>query len=564
MSSSDFVKKLIENVKCKSPTSYVSLNEDWKFSVGRIMMTGILKNQFYRTADEAATEALPLLISAAQKDPMFVLRAACFARDSNMKGMVKVGLAAVAGQASDQFLAQDEVKNCAIGLLATFHPGQLLQFVELVKSKACGRGLGARPQKWVAKVMENWTTDKVEEFTLKYPTALNALLRLVHPNLNVSCGNLARYVLTSTGSMSKNGKPAGKKQKVVEYLKSNSTDSVLIAKTMLDESIPWDVIKGFAKMDKNVWLASLTQMGLSALLLNLRSLDEHGVFDTDSGVAALKMKLSEVQNGRSLPIDFAKPYIHCLNVKVRDQLLNAMAEVLQVDMPALQGKKIGVSVDISGSMSGETLQTAGLLSVPFVKSDLWFTTFDTSLHEEGSHVCPQVKNLPPIKQIKNLLSLRTNGGTDVGISIRMAIKQKRKLDLMVIVTDEHQNTGTPLMTVWKEYKKTVNPRAELWVINATNIPWHSADFGDPSVTVYQSMTPAIFKNLQFVGQDLVSAIENYELKTFNVTNFVSSPHKSKKEEVVKEVKSSSKFVNKVLTAKSKVKKVAKKKVRSYK
>jgi hypothetical protein len=70
------------------------------------------------------------------------------------------------------------------------------------------------------------------------------------------------------------------------------------------------------------------------------------------------------------------------------------------------------------------------------------------------------------------------------------------------------------MQEWKKYKRQVNPRAQLWVINATNYQWHSANFDDPSVTVYQTMTPAIFKNLQYAGIDLVGQIKKLDLDEF--------------------------------------------------
>jgi hypothetical protein len=92
------------------------------------------------------------------------------------------------------------------------------------------------------------------------------------------------------------------------------------------------------------------------------------------------------------------------------------------------------------------------------------------------------------------------------------------MDLMVVITDEQQNTGTPLMVAWKQYKEIVNPDAQMWIINASNIEWHSADFGDRSVTVYQTMTPALFKNLEYVGQNIVQAIRNFDLSTFGEQN----------------------------------------------
>jgi hypothetical protein len=523
MSSSSFVKSLIGENKNKKleETKYLNKNEDWKQAVARVMLTGILRNQYYRSADNAAKEAIKLFVEVSKKDPTYLLKAAAYARNVNMKGMVKLGIAALAANASDDFL--DTYRSNIVDLLATFNPNQLLQFVELMKSKALGRGFGARSQKWIQLVMQSWNDDRIEEFTLKYPTSFKALLRLAHPNYKGFNGKLVRYLLDPNKKTTAKdyGKAFGKKQKAVEKMKTLKSESK-VAELMLENSVPWDVVKGFHQIKGDVGLAMMTQMGLSALLLNIKSLEQNNILNTKQAMKALEMKLNEVKNGRSIPIDFAKPYIHCSNVHIKQLLVKAIVDSLENSMPEIEGRNIGVSVDISGSMAGEPLVTAGLLAVPFLKSKkLWFTTFDTSLYEEGenparnysfySGFCPKLKGKNKTDQVNSLLQLKTAGGTDVAISLRKAITNKIKLDLHVLITDEQQNTGTPLMKEWKEYKKKVNPRAELWVINASNLEWHAADFEDPSVTVYQTMTPAIFKNLQFFGQDLPSAIEEFDL-----------------------------------------------------
>lgn len=524
MSSANFVKQMLgtsrSNVKVDT---YLSKNELPEEAVARVLLTGILKNQFYRSADNAAKEALPLFVERAQKDPEFLLKGACLARNTHMKGMVKVALAAIAGSSDERFLANDVNRDAAIALLATFHPGQLIQFVELMKSKQFGRGFGSRPQKWVRAAMEGWGYKKLEDYTLKYPTALNQLVRLVHPRYVDGRAGLIRYVLDG-----RKAEATGSKQKIVEEIKKVQ-DTKLVANAMLDHSIPWDVVKGFAGLKGEIATASMTQMGLTALLLNIRSLEQHNVFSTDGGLTALKMKMKEVQNGRSIPLDFAKPYIHTSNQRVKDILLSAMVDVLDVDMGAVEGLDVAVSVDISGSMSGETLQTAGLLTIPFLKAKtLWFTTFDTALYEEGvdratartslwggyGGFCPKIKGLSRKEQVKNLLSMRTAGGTDTSQPIVHAIRQNRKVDVFVLITDEQQNSGRPLMTAWKQYRAKVNNKAQLWIVNATNYEWHAADFGDPSVTVYQTITPALFRNLDYVGQDPTMAIKNLSLKDF--------------------------------------------------
>jgi hypothetical protein len=521
MSSSSFVKKMLGDVRLDtSVNQYLSENELPEESIARVLLTGILKNQFYRSADDAAKEALPLFIERAKKDPEFLLKAACLARNSHMKGMVKVALAAIAGAADERFLVKEEIRSSAVALLSTFHPGQLIQFVELCKSKQFGRGFGSRPQKWVRSAMEKWGYKKLENYTLKYPSALNQLVRLVHPRYTDNRSGLIRYVLDG-----RKAEAQGEKQKVVEELKGIS-DTNVIANKMIDYEIPWDVIKGFAGLKGEIALAAMTQMGLTALLLNIRSLEQHGVFN-NNGLAALKLKMNEVKSGRSVPLDFAKPYIHTTNESIRDILLDAMADTLDVDMGHIEGLDIAVSIDISGSMNGETLQTAGLMSVPFLKAkSLWFTTFDTGLYEEGvalfranaifggSGFCPRIKGLSRKEQIKNLLSLRACGGTNISLPIQHAIRQNKKVNLFVIVTDEQQNSGTPLMRAWADYRKNVNKNAQLWIINATNYQWHSADFGDRSVTVYQTITPALFRNLEYIGQNLVNAIRKFSLKDF--------------------------------------------------
>lgn len=534
--SANFVKQLLGEKRPKVKVdNYLTKNELPEEAVARVLLTGILKNQFYRSVDDAAKEALPLFTERAQKDPEFLLKAACVARNSHMKGMVKVALAAIAGTAQESFLDKTLTRDAAIALLSTFHPGQLLQFVELVKSKQFGRGFGSRTQKWVRAAMERWGYKKLETYTLKYPTALNQLVRLVHPRYTDDRGGLIKYVLDGRKT-----EATGARQKVVEKIK-NLKSPKLIATEMLDNEIPWDVVKGFAGLKGDIATAAMTQMGLTALLLNIRSLEQHGVFSDAGGLTALKLKMKEVQDGRAIPLDFAKPYIHTTNQRVKNILLDAMADTLDVDMGIIGDLNVGVSVDISWSMNGATLQTAGLLAVPFLKArKLWFTTFDDGFYEEGvsrrSHntfyhgrngACPKIKGLPRKKQIQNLLGLQAAGATNVSLPIKHAIHHGHKLDLLVIITDEQQNQGTPLMDAWKQYKKLVNPKAQLWIINACDYQWHSADFGDRSVTVYQTMTPALFKNLEYVGQDLTKAIRKFSLK-----EFAASPQKQRKPEQV--------------------------------
>ncbi len=486
--------------KSNETEAYLIKSQDWRFNLARLMLTGVVNNQFHSKAEEMMKEATPLMLNAAILDPTYLLSAACFSRNLNMKGLVKVAIACLNGKASDEFLQSN--RGEIVELLSTFPPNHLVQFVELCKSKKFGRGFGSRAQKWVGEVIQNWKPWKLEVNTVKSFNQMNQLIRLAHPNLQGPNADLVKYVLPG-------GVPVGEKQKAVEHLKG-LTDPLEAARLVISEGIPWDVVKGIGiKMTKELALAEMTQMGLTALLLNLVSLEKNGVFESNSGLEALALKMEEVKDGRSIPIDFIKPYMKVQSQKVKDILLHAIVDTMSFSMPAIESKSIDLSIDISGSMDGAPLHTSGLLAIPFLKSkNLSFSTFDHGLYRDGPF-CPKLKGLSIAKQVENLLKMTAHGSTDVSLSVNDLIASKRIVDLAVVITDEQQNSGKPIRNVWKRYKD-IAPNAELWIINATGSPWSSCNFEDPSVTVYQSLTPAIFKNLPYVGVNLVEMIQEYK------------------------------------------------------
>jgi 60 kDa SS-A/Ro ribonucleoprotein len=217
--------------------------------------------------------------------------------------------------------------------------------------------------------------------------------------------------------------------------------------------------------------------------------------------------------------NYIVPFLFTKNENVKSILVKAMECSLDVPIPGIENKSIGLSIDISGSMNGEPLLQAGLLAIPFLKCNkLWFTLFDDNLYEECDHIeggynygykCPKITGVPYKEAIEKLLKLQTAGGTDVSIPIITAIKNKIKMDLMILLTDEQQNSGSPVVKAWKEYRNKVNPEAKLWVINASNYTFSlDSKETDSSITTYQSVTSEIFRNIQYLDGGLVSLIEN--------------------------------------------------------
>src|SRR5690606_33691771 len=66
-------------------------------------------------------------------------------------------------------------------------------------------------------------------------------------------------------------------------------------------------------------------------------------------------------------------------------------------------------------------------------------------------------------------------------------------DVIIIVTDEQQNTGQPMYKLFKQYQRQVNPNAILYIINPTSYKWHNAFQKDPSVLTVNTVTPSLFR-----------------------------------------------------------------------
>lgn len=83
-----FVQQIVSSNKTehKILNQYLFNNETSQDAVARILLTGILKNQFYRSADSLAKESVPLFIEQAITNSEFLLKAAGFARQSHMRG----------------------------------------------------------------------------------------------------------------------------------------------------------------------------------------------------------------------------------------------------------------------------------------------------------------------------------------------------------------------------------------------------------------------------------------------------------------------------------------------
>lgn len=151
-----------------------------------------------RCQDDSVDKAIELLTEAAQKNPKKLLSALEEVAEVGIDGMLMVALTVLVSTAREDFLQKNG--SDIIMLLSEYGPPRLLEFVELLKSKVFGRGLGSRSQKWVKNIMESWSPKTVVHFCNKYPKTFYSLIMIIHPRYVGIRGRLIRDFLKNQQS----------------------------------------------------------------------------------------------------------------------------------------------------------------------------------------------------------------------------------------------------------------------------------------------------------------------------------------------------------------------------
>ena len=109
--------------------------------------------------------------------------------------------------------------------------------------------------------------------------------------------------------------------------------------------------------------------------------------------------------------------------------------------------------------------------------------------------CPKIVGEDPKNVLKRLFELNANGGTNSGVGIEYLLHNGIYKDIILLITDEQQNTGHSAYRAFNEYKRRINRDALLVIVNPTTYQWHNYFQNDPSIITVNTVTPTIFKAL---------------------------------------------------------------------
>lgn len=463
------------------PTFTRSLQEQYL----QTLLTNTLGHTFYASQGDNYAATLELHAKMMAQDPAWAARAIVYAREQGtMRIQPIVGLV---------FLSlADLALFRAIFDRVILTPGDLLDFVQIVRSKQIRPGLGRA----VKDEVNRWLNGLTEYHAIKYGSdaaaklSLRDVLRLTHPLPADELHDALFMYLTDRqkwrdgyGSRIPELMP---QVHAVELLKR--TDDAGEMRALIERGrLPYEVVTGVAKPDSATWDYLLRQMPYFALLRHINTLQRVGVLANDETVSYIVGRLTNkeaLRKAKVLPFRLHAAWVAFEPTTEGEQRIKAALEqaleTAFANLPQLPGV-VAIALDVSGSMSGTIHHPSKVryidVAAIFAGALLKASKRTVVLPFETGVVKVDLKPHLPLLQIVAQLASIGGGGTAVSAPISELLKRRQVVDVFIGITDNiewaaDQYGGVGFLPTWRQYRKEVAPHARAFLI--TIAPYRQA------------------------------------------------------------------------------------------
>ncbi|MCA1292128.1 TROVE domain-containing protein [Paenibacillus sp. alder61] len=413
------------------------------------LLTNTMSNTFYADQKELLSDAEQLHHEMAAANPTFMAKALVFARNTGLMRLQPIfGLAVLSAYRPDLFA---KVFPQVVRI-----PSDLFDFLTILKGQ--GRGEGGRAVKrqvnqFLAGVSEYWAV-KYNGRGRGY--SLGDVIATAHPKpADLKQQALFRYLRGWEADLELLPQVAA-----LERLKRAASESEQI-EWIGRGKLPYETVTGAIQPTKAVWEALLYQMPTFALLRHLNALQRAGVLDDKRNLDYVIARFNDeeaLRKARILPFRFATAFRQVEHPDLRDALRDAV-DLTFGNLPDL-GEDTAIFLDISGSMEGQYLETGSVFALALYKKTRGNSLFWLFNHE--------VRDARPSKRdsiLGQAQHIRASGGTDTGAPVRKLLLERKRVDQIIIITDEHQNTGSPFYRELAQYRAAINPEVKAFIVD---------------------------------------------------------------------------------------------------
>ena len=447
-----------------------ALNREWapayaygpEHKLAQLAATGTLQDAFYAAAE---TQLAEVLEAARAVDPIFVARAAVYAR---ARGTMKDMPALLAA-----YLTVAEPDLAVRVFARVIDNGRMLRnFVQIMRSGAVGRkSLGTRPKRLVQTWLERASMRALMQAATGNDPSLADVVRMVHPK-PADEARRAFYAWLIGKPYDVAALPA--EIAVFEAWKRD--------KSLPVPDVPFEWLTAF-ELSAEQWAELASLMGWQALRMNLNTLARKGAFGVEGVADAVAARLIDrdlLRKVRPLPYQLMVA-LGSADPRVPLKVQAALEEALELSLrgvPKVPGRVI-VCPDVSGSMqSSVTGYRKGASSKVRCIDVAALVAAAVLRRNPSAEVMPFEWDVVPLeldpfaRVAVNAAKLASigGGGTNVSAPLARLNADGAKVDLVVIVSDNEswvdatRHGATATMGEWNRLKKRC-PAAKLVCID---------------------------------------------------------------------------------------------------
>jgi hypothetical protein len=228
------------------------------------------------------------------------------------------------------------------------------------------------------------------------------------------------------------------------------------ARAIVQHKIPYRVAASVIKqMTPMVLVALINNMSSQELINNLGSLERRGALENKDIKGLVERKLKKAKKGKRVSAYKAKVAAEAIGAT--GELATQLEEITEAQVQAKGSIKRSTAllIDKSGSMDValEVGRQLGAMISSICKAELYAYAFDSIPYP----IRPKGESLADWERA--MMGIYATGATSCGVAIEWMRRKKQRVEQIVMVTDEMENTAPRFKDAYQAYSKElgVNP-----------------------------------------------------------------------------------------------------------
>ncbi|MBS1954692.1 MAG: VWA domain-containing protein [Cyanobacteria bacterium SZAS-4] len=414
-------------------------------------------NALLRTPHRDVAPYIPLFQHVHENDPLFFGHLAAWYFDNGSVHDLKQLF--VAFMATSKF--SDEYRDSGLRMLEKMPPYQVERVVRVVKGHRNGKdyvpGIVASVPRSLRSAVKDYLDERERDQKAFDSAALHARksLKTLYASLRIKPGDYAQKVLFDE-------KPPEESRLFTLKKIAACSDASEQARLIVENRIPYKIASSVVKnMTPAALVAIVSVMTPQEVINNLASLKKRGAMGNVDLRKLIESKLESAKSDKRVSALKTRQAIKAADLD--DEMVSKVEAVgdQQIKAKGRIKKSTALLVDKSGSMDEaiEVGKQVASLVAPICEADLYVYAFDSMGYEikaKGAELSDWEKAFQGIK---------AGGNTSCGIAVEMLRRSNRKVEQIVMITDQGDNAHPLFPAAMKSYAESMNIMPSVIIVN---------------------------------------------------------------------------------------------------